>query len=240
MSHRPSVITLLWGILCISAAADESGVPVSCEGLPLPYATTFDNGAAEWQPTDPNVWKVREVDGENVYAQFKSGDYRGPYRSPFNISLLKAPTVGDFVLKFRALSTDPAGGGHRDLCVFFGWQDPASYYYAHLGQVPDPHSSQILIVNGAPRKMITTNTPPGIPWNDQWHEVKVVRRVVTGKIEVYFDDMDKPNMVATDKTFPWGCIGLGSFDNHGLFDNVRLYGEERVDSPRFPDETIRK
>jgi len=74
--------------------------------------------------------------------------------------------------------------------------------------------------------MITTNDAPGIPWDDQWHQVKVVRKVDDGTIEVYFDDMEKPNMVANDKTFTWGQIGLGSFDNHGLFDDIRLYGEK--------------
>ena len=31
-------------------------------------------------------------------------------------------------------------------------------------------------------------------------------------------------MVASDKTFTTGRIGLGSFDNHGNWDNVKLYG----------------
>ena len=207
-----------------SAVAAEP--PAECDGLPLIYSTDFDQGAAEWEPTDPDVWEVREVDGEQVYAQFKNGRYRGPHRSPYNISLLKDHVVGDFVLTFRALNTDPKGGGHRDLCVFFGWQDPANFYYAHLGQRPDPRSSQIMIVDDAPRKMITTNDAPGIPWDDKWHQVKVVRKVDDGTIEVYFDDMEKPNMVANDKTFTFGRIGLGSFDNHGLFDDIRLYGEK--------------
>jgi hypothetical protein len=108
--------------------------------------------------------------------------------------------------------------------VFFGWQDPANFYYAHLGQKPDPHSSQIMIVDDAPRTMITTNEPPGIPWDEGWHDVKVVRDVEKGTIEIYFDDMETPNMVAEDKTFTFGRVGLGSFDNHGLFDDIRLYG----------------
>ena len=37
----------------------------------------------------------------------------------------------------------------------WGWQDPARFYYVHLGEKPDPHSSQVFIVNDAPRTAIT-------------------------------------------------------------------------------------
>ncbi len=42
---------------------------------------------------------------------------------------------------------------------------------------------------------------------------------------MYFDDMENPVMTARDKTFTWGRIGIGSFDDTGEFDEVRLYGE---------------
>ena len=182
------------------------------------------NGPAAWEPTDPDTWKITKTDKGNVYDQFKTGKYRAKYRSPYNISLVKDVVVGDFVLTAKVLSTDPKSGGHRDMCIFFGHQDPSHFYYVHLGKVPDPHSSQIMIVNGAPRKMITTNKSPGIPWDDKWHDVKVVRRVADGTIEIYFDDMNKPVMKAVDKTFKWGRVGLGSFDNHGQWDDVKLRG----------------
>ncbi len=79
-------------------------------------------------------------------------------------------------------------------------------------------------VDGAPRVMITENQSPGIPWTDNWHKVKVVRRVADGTIEIYFDDMARPVMTATDKTFTWGQVGLGSFDDRGNWDQVKLFG----------------
>ena len=74
--------------------------------------------------------------------------------------------------------------------------------------------------------MITKNESPGIPWTDDWHQVKIVRKTADGTIEVYFDDMEKPVMVAVDKTFTWGQIGLGSFDDHGYWDDLKLYGKK--------------
>jgi hypothetical protein len=128
------------------------------------------------------------------------------------------------VLTVKVQSTNKGAGAHRDMCLFFNYQDPAHFYYVHLGLRPDPNSSQIMIVNGAPRVMITKNKTPGVPWDDEWHQVKIVRKVDDGTIEVYFDDMQKPMMIAADKTFTWGQVGLGSFDDNGNWDDFKLCG----------------
>ncbi len=31
-------------------------------------------------------------------------------------------------------------------------------------------------------------------------------------------------MTAVDKTFTWGRVGIGSFDDTGNFDNILVYG----------------
>src|SRR5690606_34859817 len=147
-----------------------------------------------------------------------------PVRSPFNRCMLRGVTVGDFQLDVDLQST-ARDYPHRSLCLFFGYQDPAHFYYVHLGQRTDDHANQIFIVNDAPRLKISSQTTPGTPWDDQWHDVKIVRRVADGTIEIYFDDMDNPVMVAKDKTFAWGRVGLGSFDDTGLWRDVRLYGQ---------------
>jgi hypothetical protein len=44
-------------------------------------------------------------------------------------------------------------------------------------------------------------------------------------IEVYFDDFDFPIIKAVDKTFLFGRIGVGSFDDIGGFDNIKVIGK---------------
>jgi hypothetical protein len=127
------------------------------------------------------------------------------------------------VIQFRVKSTQDTGG-HRDCCVFFGYQNPTQFYYVHLGARPDPNSGQIMIVNEAPRTPLTDNKNP-VPWTDDWHQVKVVRRIETGAIEIFFDDMTKPIMTATDKTFGKGRVGIGSFDDMNDFDDVKVFGK---------------
>jgi len=227
MSRLPLLLAALFVLPCAVLAAEPSTGTVA-----IVIQEDFENGADRWGPMDPAAWRIRTTDQGKVYNQFKQSKYKPPHRSPFNIALLKDLLPCDFDLTVRVQSTHTTAGAHRDMCVFFGYQDPAHFYYVHLGRRPDPASSQIMIVNGAPRKMITENKSPGIPWDDGWHTVKVVRRVEDGLIEIYFDDMKKPKMVAHDKTFTWGQIGLGSFDDHGNWDDLEL----RVTSLKLPDQ----
>ncbi|MBW3599287.1 MAG: hypothetical protein KY475_18710 [Planctomycetes bacterium] len=188
------------------------------------YQTDFEEGAEQWAPTDPAAWTVKKTAEGAVYSQHKKrSDYEPPHRSPYNISLLENVVVSDFVLEAKVRSTHP-DYGHRDVCLFFGYQDPAHFYYVHLGKQADDHANQIFIVNEAPRKKISITSTSGTDWDDEWHNVKIVRRVSDGTIEIYFDDMLNPVMTAKDDTFRWGRIGVGSFDDTSDWDSVKLTG----------------
>tara|TARA_Y100001934_G_scaffold226474_2_gene271711 strand:- start:732 stop:1445 length:714 start_codon:yes stop_codon:yes gene_type:complete len=192
---------------------------------PVVYKTDFENGATEWSPTDAAAWKLRKTEKGLVYSQFiKRSKYEPPHRSPYNISLLKSPIVGSFQLDVDVLSTHE-DYGHRDCCLFFGYQNPSNFYYVHLGKKTDDHANQIFIVNDAPRTKISTKTTSGTNWDSKWHHVRIIRNAETGKIQVYFDDMESPIMEAVNKAFTHGKIGLGSFDDTGDWDNLILRGE---------------
>lgn len=206
----------------------------TAQELPLVFTDDFEEGSDRWLVTDEklpeSVWSTKKAarDGEaNNHVMRVSGKskYEPPFRSPHSIAIIKDVVVGDFELTARVQNTNVHAGGHRDLCFFWGFQGPAHFYYAHLGAVPDPHSSQLFIVNGAARKMITENDSPGIPWTNGWHDVKVSFQKDSGLMQVYFDDMQNPVFTAHDKTFQWGRIGIGTFDDNGNFDNVTLRGE---------------
>ena len=208
------------------SAAAEDAVPKERNGLPLIFQDDFENGASRWEPTDAKAWKIIEQGKNHVFNQFvKNSDYKPPHRSPYNRAMIKDVVVGSFVLDVKLQSTIP-DYGHRDLCLFFGSQDPAHLYYVHLGKKMDPHANNVFIVNAADRKSISKTTTDGTPWDDEWHHVRLVRDVKTGSIEVYFDDMRKPAMTAIDKSFTWGRVGVGSFDDTGNFDDIRLWGEK--------------
>ena len=210
-------LTTLPLLLFLTARAEKE--------LPILHREDFSKDASAWETTDDSKWKLTTVDGNQVFELLGVSRYRPPFRSPHSIALLKDRIVGSFVLTAR-IQTTQTSRGHRDLCFFFNYQDPAHFYYLHLGEKPDPNSSQIFIVNHAARKNLIL-TKEGIPWkNGQFHDLKIVRDVDTGKIDVYFDDMEKPVKSAIDKTFTWGQVGIGSFDDKGYFDDIILLGVE--------------
>ena len=77
-------------------------------------------------------------------------------------------------------------------------------------------------MNGKPRVSIAESRTTGTPWTDGWHHVRLVRHVKDGLIQVFFDDMEHPAMTAHDRTFGHGRIGVGSFDDTGMFDDVEV------------------
>lgn len=193
-------------------------------GLPVVFTEDFEQGANRWIQSDPNAWRLVKEGGSQRYDQFQQSKVENPVRSPFNRALVKDVTVGSFQLDvdFQSTARDYP---HRSLCLFFGFQDPSHLYYVHFGQKTDDHANQIFIVNEAPRTKISMKTTEGTPWDNEWHHARIVRNVESGQIAVYFDDMENPVMTAVDKTFTWGQIGIGSFDDTGHFDNVQLKGE---------------
>jgi hypothetical protein len=217
-------LVVLAALLARPAPAEEKPPAVFMD-MPLLHSEDFEPGKADaWEPSDPAAWKVDVRDGNHFLCEFvKLSNFKPAYRSPLNRALLKDLVVGDFVFETRLQSTIP-DYPHRDLCLFFGYQDDSHLYYAHLGKRTDDAANQIHIVNGAPRRKITTKTTAGTPWDDAWHTARVVRKVSTGLIEVYFDDLKTPIMTAEDKTFTRGRVGVGSFDDTGNFDDVRLWG----------------
>lgn len=194
-------------------------------GLPLVLHEDFESGKADrWEPSSEKAWKIIKQGDNHVYSQHKSVKIKTPVRSPFNRAFVKDLRVSDFVLDVQLQSTIK-DYGHRDLCLFFGYQDPAHMYYVHMGKKMDDHANNIFIVNNKPRTKISITTTKGTDWTDGWHHARVVRNVESGTIDVYFDDMKKPIMTAVDKTFTWGQVGIGSFDDTGNFDEVLVYGK---------------
>src|SRR5712691_9136862 len=140
------------------AEATAAEAPKGITNLPLIFSDDFESGSAEhWLPTDPAAWKITKTDTGTVFSQFAKSNTKTPVRSPFNRSMIKEVVVSDFVLDVKLQST-VKDYDHRDMCLFFGYQDPAHLYYVHLGKKTDDHANQIFIVNNADRKKISTKT----------------------------------------------------------------------------------
>ncbi|WP_299551121.1 hypothetical protein [Seonamhaeicola sp.] len=195
----------------------------------LVYSQDFEQPQAinDFEMTDANAWKISRGDQGNCLELFKQSVYEPVVRSPFNIALLKDIIVGDFILEVR-LNQNGREYGHRDLCLMFGINTPSNFYYTHIATKSDKHANSIFIVNDEPRTSIISKRTDGTNWGaiDSWHTVRIVRKAEVGIIEIYFDDMSKPIMNANDTHFKTGRIGIGSFDDTGKFDAIKIWAPE--------------
>ncbi|MCK5942005.1 MAG: hypothetical protein KAI24_08565 [Planctomycetes bacterium] len=172
--------------------------------------------------TDASKWRMHAGEHAPALELVGRSDYRPPHRSPHSIALIEHVEVADFDLDVDLLQTG-RNYGHRDLCLFFGLQSPARFYYVHLATTPDPNAHNVFVVADAPRRNLSAPPAEGIDWGrDEWHHVHVERRVAAGTIKVWWDDRPEPVLEASDRTFDWGRVGFGSFDDSGLVRNIVL------------------
>jgi hypothetical protein len=212
-------------VLAAFSVFAEENVP---KGFKLLYEQSFDKPEAiqQFQFTDPNAWKYAKEENGGALELASQSKYTPPVRSPLNIALIKEKVFGDFVLEADFVQTGKEYG-HRDMCLFFNFQDPSHFYYVHIATKADPNAHNIFLVNNAPRTNIATTTTAGVNWGlNVWHKIRLERRASEGTVKVYFDDMTLPIMTAQDKTFGPGFIGFGSFDDTGKVDNIKIWGPE--------------
>jgi hypothetical protein len=213
-------------MLLTSGARAAEAIPQA--GAKLLYEQDFQKPDAvkDFIMTDPAAWKIETTNDQRALALTRQSQYKPPVRSPVNIALIAGKVFTDFVMEVDLVQTGREYG-HRDMCLFFGVQNPTNFYYAHIATAADPNAHNIFVVTNAPRKNIATETTKGVNWGlGVWHKVRLERDTKSGMIRVYFDDMSKPIMSAQNKSFAAGHIGFGSFDDTGMIDNIRIWGPE--------------
>lgn len=215
--------------LAVTSVGVAQTNPALSDNYRLVYSQNFEGSPwlQQFVMTDPSAWRPGTLNANDTKTHtlelHKQSTYKPPHRSPFNIAFIKDSVVGDFVLDVQLLQTGREYG-HRDMCLFFGFRDPAHFYYVHMATATDDHAHNIFIVNDAPRIKISKRTTQGVKWGTLvWHHVRLVREVGTGLIQVYYDDMETPIMEARDTQFGVGHIGFGSFDDTGMVDNIKLW-----------------
>ena len=218
-----SLFLILVAGLPAHSAEKPAGIP---DGYRLLFEQKFDadSSVKDLDFTDPKAWKWSTEENGGALELTQQSHYTPDVRSPVNIALIAGKVFSDFVLEADLIQTGKEYG-HRDMCLFFGFQNPTNFYYAHIATAADDHAHNVFIVKNAPRTKIAKETTKGVNWGlNVWHKVRLERNVSDGTIKVYFDDLTKPIMVAEDKTFGAGCIGFGSFDDTGKVDNIRIWG----------------
>lgn len=206
------------------------GVPA---GYKLVYSQTFADAASmsDLVFANPTQWKHDPAG----FIASTGASYAPPFRSPFSVAIIKSIQVTSFVMDAEMLQTSPDGDGHRDMVFIWNFMSPSKFYYSHISTAHDGVAHNILIVNEADRKAISTTFSAGYDWGrNVWKKLRVVRDVESGSMAVY--DLEVPAtaiLTANDKIFTAGYVGFGSFDNSGQVRNVKVWAA--TSTPGAPD-----
>jgi hypothetical protein len=189
----------------------------------LSFHESFDSGNLErWLLPFPEDWVIQGGPHEHYLHMVRKREPGVP-RRPLQYAILKDQPVGSFELSTRVRREG------KSMIVVFNYVDTMHFYYTHLSRdrgEQQPVHNGVFIVNGEPRKRIAgTEADPALPDTD-WHQVRVVRNVHTGTIEVFMDKQSKPLFSVVDHTFSCGVVGLGSFDETGDFADFNLHSTD--------------
>jgi hypothetical protein len=187
------------------------------------FHESFDGGNLDsWLLPHPEDWAILGGPNDHYLHMVRKGEPGVP-RRPLQFALLKNLPVGSFEFQTRLRREG------KSMIVVFNYVDTMHFYYTHLsrdrGEVQPVHNG-IFIVNGEPRKRIAgISADPALP-DTGWHQVRVVRNVQTGSIEVFMDKQTEPLFSVVDRTFTCGLVGIGSFDETGDFADVNLHSSD--------------
>jgi hypothetical protein len=194
---------------------------------PLLASFDFEDSKTQgWQPSIPENWEATDLDGSKVYALTAPGERR-EIAAPTSWSVLSDYDVTSFAFSGRLKCAAEADNPHRDICVFFHYQDPTHFYYVHFSASSDERHNIIGLVNAADRVKINLE-PAGSSvfrlTDKEWHTFKVTYDAASGDIQAFLDDMETPIVTAQGSVLGHGFVGIGSYDDTGYFDDLNLRG----------------
>jgi len=197
--------------------------------LPFLFLDDFEGGETQaWKPNVPLNWRVDMEEDSQAYYLVAPGEM-GSIVAPSSWAILKGFDMESFAFTGQVKCMADPENPHRDMVVIFHFQDPTHFYYVHFSASSDDKHNIIGLVDGKDRVKINKE-PSGktIPrlLDKEFHDFRVSYDAISGKILVYMDDMTTPVMTAVDKTFTHGMVGIGSFDDTGCFDNIKLWGKK--------------
>jgi hypothetical protein len=194
------------------------GAVVLIAQAPLRPEISERRGLMDFDLDGNGGWTVRE----KVLVLERAGVPAGPIRRPAAMAILKSEPFQSLTYSVDVRSTAPIDLDVRDVQLIVGYQSPSRFYYVHLSAKTDGVHNGIFVVNDADRKRIDEPTSRPRLVDQQWHRVRLERDVGSGAIAVFVDDDKTPALSANDRTFTWGRVGVGSFDETGEFRAIEV------------------
>jgi hypothetical protein len=210
-------------IACYARFVWPSAVNGNARKESLSIQDDFNSGKLDaWETPFSEDWEIL-TEGSLPYLHMKRSRPPGVPRRPLQFARLKGVKAGSFTLNVKVRR---AGGS---MIVVFNYVDTLHFYYVHFSKDPGTQvavHNGIFIVDGEDRRRIAgLEASPALP-DRSWHDVRIVRNVSSGLIQVFVDQETAPRFSVIDHTFTSGQVGVGSFDETGDFANFRLDSDD--------------
>jgi hypothetical protein len=227
-----AVVALSLAVLICGCESFDKQDPPPYEHLYVVEEFNLDTLDDTWTVRTPELWHIA-AEGDRRFLQMKPPPERPMtegVRRPQEYAVYNKYQFRSFNLSCRVrIDNDPNVKG-RDACIIFGRRDPTHMYYIHLSNDASGFHNTIVRVDGGARQSLLPSLLPAKPaiTDGQWHKVDVIRDADTGLIQVFIDAFEpgtKPLFETRDKTYKWGRIALGSFNDHASFDHLLIEGQ---------------
>ena len=190
-------------------------------------ADTFQIFDRTWSVPVASDWKLSQEDGVSV---LRLANNRGPLpgpRRPIQFALTDTPPYVRLTLD---VDVKPL---QSSLMIPFAYRDAAHFDYAHLsvdtGTKQPVHNGIFHVYGGERVRISTQDGPPAFEATGRWYHVKLTHDASTGSVDVTVDGKPIPALHAVDLSLGPGKGGLGSFDDTGVFKNVKISAEMNRD-----------
>jgi hypothetical protein len=169
----------------------------------------------KWSVRNAADWKAS---AETLELAVASGP--GTPRRPHQFAILE-----DGPYDAVTIEVDVKRNG-KSLLLVYAYQDEAHYNYVHIS-VDDPakqpvHNGIFHVFGGERVRISPLEGGPGVLPTNDWTRVKVTWSGKTGEVVCHADGKTSGAMRAFDLSLKHGRIGLGSFNETGLFRNLKI------------------
>jgi len=177
----------------------------------------------EWSVPVAADWTVDQEDGAAV---LRLTEHRGPLpgpRRPIQFALADVEYSGRVMVEG---DVKPLGGS---LLIVFAYRDAAHFDYAHFsvdtGTKQPVHNGVFHVYGGERVRISSEQGPAAFSARGHWHHVKLTHDARTGRVSVTVNGEAMPAIEAVDMSLGGGRVGIGSFDETGVFKNISITAE---------------
>ena len=174
----------------------------------------------DWTVPVASDWNADQEDGTPVLRLAHS---RGPLPGPRRPVQFALADTEKYRLMTLEADVKPLGSS---VMLPFAYRDEAHFDYAHLSVdtgAKQPNHNGIFHVYGGERVRISSERgPAAFAERGRWYHVKLTHDAVTGAVAVTVDGQAVPALEVVDRSLGSGKAGFGSFDETGVFKNVKI------------------